>query len=299
MRKRSPLILGLMRMNEVRVSELEELLFFALEHGIDFIDVADVYSQGRAEEVLGEVFRLHPGLRDRFFLQTKVGIVKEEGHVGYYDFSRSHILEATRASLSRLGVDKVDSLLLHRPDIFMEREEVLSALRQLRDEGLVAHFGVSNMDQSQIEYLEAEDLPFEADQLQLGLGQLSLVSSTFNVNLPSSFSTQADGLYYYLKRRKMYLQCWSPFQVGLFEGSLFRHPNMEGCRKVLEELAPKYHVSPSGLAIAFLLNLGENVEVIVGGLKKEYLLSAIEGRDVSLTKEDWYRLYLSTGNRLP
>lgn len=299
MRKRSPLILGLMRMNDVTVEELEELLFFAKDNGIDYLDVADVYSRGSAEDVLGQVFKLHPELRDAFFLQTKVGIVNKEGHTGYYDFSKEHIVTGFKESLQRLGLDHVDSLLLHRPDIFMDHEEVLSALRQLREEGLVQHFGVSNMDREQIEYLVGEDIDFEVDQLQLGLGQLSLVSSTFNVNLPSTFSTQSDGLFFYLKKRKMYLQCWSPFQFGLFEGSIFRHPAMANCRIVLNQLSSKYRVSAPAIALAFLLNLGENVEVIVGGLKKDYLVTAIQARNLRLEKEDWYRLYLSTGNRLP
>ena len=299
MRSRHPLILGLMRMNEVRVDELEDLLFLALELGIDAIDVADVYSRGRAEEVLGQVFALHPGLREKFFLQSKVGIVNKPDRPCYYDFSGSYLVEAVHDSLRRLGLPSLDALLLHRPDIFMDREDVLAALRTLREEGAVSSFGVSNMDREQIEYLEGEGIGFESDQLQLGLGHLDLLSSTFQVDLDKRGSNHADGLYFYLKRRRMFLQCWSPFQVGLFGGSLFRHPSMEECRTVLKELARKYRCYEAAIALSFLLSLGETVEVIVGGLNREYLKTAAQAKDVVLEKEDWYHLYVSTGNVLP
>lgn len=75
-------------------------------------DIADVYGCGACESLLGEVFAANPGLRDRVFLQSKVGIRKEDDGFTWYDFSKEHIIAAVDASLSRLGVDHVDSMLL-------------------------------------------------------------------------------------------------------------------------------------------------------------------------------------------
>lgn len=299
-RQRSPLILGLMRMNEVTAEELEDVLRFAIDNGIRYVDVADVYSRGRAESVLGEVFRRNPGMRERLFLQTKVGIVKKEGHPCYYDFSYRHIVEGTKESLRRLGLEYVDSLLLHRPDIFMDSKEVGRAIQVLKEEGFVRHFGVSNMDIQQMEYLAEESpLPIEVDQLQLGLGQCSLLANAFNVNNPSQIPLGYDGLFFYLKRKHIFLQCWSPYQVGLFEGSLFTHPKMKDTQQCLTELAKKYGTSPCAIATAFLTNLSDNVEVITGAIRKDYIQQSLDGTKIQLEKEDWYRLYQTTGNRLP
>jgi predicted oxidoreductase len=90
------------------------------------------------------------------FLQSKVGILKEEGLPMYYDLSYQHIIEGVNASLSRLHTTYLDCLLLHRPDIFMDSKEVAKAVNQLVEEGKIRHFGVSNEDASTIDYLQSE-----------------------------------------------------------------------------------------------------------------------------------------------
>ena len=182
--KENKVILGLMRLDHLTSTQLVTVLRGALALGIHDFDISDIYCNHDAERKLGEALRLDPSLRSQMFIQTKCGIVRENGKTTM-DLSRSHILEAVDASLKRMGLETIDCLLLHRVDIFMDAKEIGSAFSQLKKEGKVRHFGVSNMDMSMIEYLESGvSVPLEVDQLQCGLGQLSLISQCFNVNFP-------------------------------------------------------------------------------------------------------------------
>lgn len=101
--KVSEVMVGLMSIDQMSVSKVTELVETALDEGINALDIADVYGRGACESLLGEVFAANPGLRDRVFLQSKVGIRKEDDGFTWYDFSKEHIIEAVDASLSRLG----------------------------------------------------------------------------------------------------------------------------------------------------------------------------------------------------
>ena len=124
----SKIIQGLMRLNDVSVEELEDLLKFDLENGITFLDISDIYGNGACEEKLGQVFSRNPELRDKFFIQTKCGIVRlDDGKQTYYDLSYEHIIDSVNNSLNRMKIDSIDCLLLHRPDIFLDAKEVARA----------------------------------------------------------------------------------------------------------------------------------------------------------------------------
>ena len=126
----SPIALGCMRMASLSEREAEKVIMTALECGITFFDHADIYGGGRSEEIFGNVLRSHPGLREKINMQSKCGIRK-----GYYDASKEHILQSVDGILSRLGLDSLDTLLLHRPDALMEPEEIAAAFRKLSPSG--------------------------------------------------------------------------------------------------------------------------------------------------------------------
>lgn len=292
-------ILGLMRLDQLTSEQLVTVLRGALALGIHDFDISGIYCNHDAEWKLGEALRLDPSLRSQMFIQTKCGIVRENGKTTM-DLSRSHILEAVDASLKRMGLETIDCLLLHRVDIFMDAKEIGSAFNQLKKEGKVRHFGVSNMDMSMIEYLESGvSVPLEVDQLQCGLGQLSLISQCFNVNFPAQNPNLADGLFFGLKRKGMVLQCWSPYQIGFFEGSIFDRKRLPKLNEKLDELALKYHSTPCGIATAFLSMLGNNVQIITGSMNLAHIQEAVEGAKLVMSKEDWYDCYQASGNLLP
>jgi predicted oxidoreductase len=129
------LILGLMRLKDLTPEDLAKVIEGCLEKGIHYFDISDIYCRHACEEKLGIALRTHPELRPQMFIQTKCGIVKEEGVFPHYDLSYDHILEAVDGSLARMNLTYVDSLLLHRPDIFLDAEEVGKAFIRLHDEG--------------------------------------------------------------------------------------------------------------------------------------------------------------------
>src|SRR5882757_4850531 len=148
----------------------ERAMHAAVEIGVTWFDHADIYRNGKAELVFGEVLRRDPGLRDRVRIQTKCGIrLGESALQAYYDLSKAAILERVDASLDRLGVERVDILLLHRPDPLMDPAEVAEAYGELRAAGKAGSLGVSNMSAAQMSLLQRHlDEPLVEMPLQQG-----------------------------------------------------------------------------------------------------------------------------------
>ena len=119
----SDIVLGCMRISDMAVSRVQELLETAVEEGINYFDHADLYGHGASEEVFAKAMGQKPSLRERIYLQSKCGI-RDEGGLFRYDFSKSHILKSVDGILKRLNTDYLDALLLHRPDPLVEPEEV-------------------------------------------------------------------------------------------------------------------------------------------------------------------------------
>ena len=181
----SQVALGCMRISDMSDSEADMYLNTAVENGINYFDHADIYGGGKCEEVFGNALKRNPLLKDKIFIQTKCSIRK-----GMYDFSKEHIISAVEGSLRRLGVEAVDTLLLHRPDLLMEPEEVAEAFDELEKSGKVKYFGVSNHSPMQIELLKTcVSQPLVFNQMQLSITNANMVSSGANVNLANSDGT--------------------------------------------------------------------------------------------------------------
>ncbi len=294
----SRIILGLMRIEHMKVEEVEELILKSVTKGITFFDLADIYGNGKCEELLGSVLKRNPQLRSKIYLQTKVGIVLNKG----YDLSYQHIIDGVKVSLKRLQCQYLDCLLLHRPDIFMDNQEVAKAINELLELGLIKDFGVSNFSESEIEYLKmALKSPIKYNQIQLGLGNTTMLDQTMYVNVPLSqnISKEHDSLYFYLKKENITIQCWSPFQMGFFEGHIFdiqKYPNLNA---VLEEYAQKYDTSKCAIATAFLLSLNKTIMVVTGSTSLHHIQECLDGENIALSKEDWYQIYRRSGHFLP
>ncbi|KFN90753.1 aldo-keto reductase family oxidoreductase [Tetragenococcus muriaticus 3MR10-3] len=131
-----------------------------------FFDHADIYGQGECEEIFAKSLANTSIKREDLFIQSKCGIVPGK----MYDFSKEHIIESVNGSLKRLQTEYLDSLLLHRPDALTDPEEVAAAFDELKTQGKVHHFGVSNHSPLQIKLLQSVvKQPLEANQLQFGL----------------------------------------------------------------------------------------------------------------------------------
>ncbi len=292
----SQVALGCMRIAEMSDSEAENYISTVVDLGYNYFDHADIYGGGECERVFGRALARNKSLRDKIIIQTKCGI-----RSGMYDFSKEHIISSVENSLKSFGVEKIDVLLLHRPDLLMEPEEVAEAFDYLESSGKVGAFGVSNHSASQIELLKtAVKQDISINQMQLSLVNATLVSSGANVNLQNRDGTNYDGyLRDYCRLHNITVQPWSPLQHGFISGAFLGNPEFKEVNKKLCEIAEKYGVSDTGMAIAWLLRLPEKMQPVVGSTNLKRLEEISKAADIELSREDWYALYLAAGYKLP
>lgn len=293
--KVSSVILGCMRIDHAK--DPVKVITTAVENGIDFFDHADIYGQGSCEEIFASALAKTSYKREDLFIQSKCGIVPGK----MFDFSKEHIISAVEGSLQRLQVDYLDSLLLHRPDTLFEPEEVAAAFEQLEKSGKVRYFGVSNQKPGQIELLKKYvTQPLIANQLQFGLMHTGMIDQGLHVNMADSGSVDHDGeILEYSRLNEMTIQAWSPYQYGFFEGVFVDNPKFPELNAKLTELAEKYHTTATGLASAWILRHPAQMQVIAGTMTPSRIEEIAQAAAISLSREDWYALYLAAGNILP
>lgn len=267
----------------------------ALEHGINFFDHADIYGKGRCEELFGQV--LTPSLREKIILQSKCSI--RPGIA--FDFSKEHILNSVDGILKRFNTEYLDILLLHRPDALMEPEEVADAFRILKESGKVRHFGVSNQTPMQMELLSKYcDEPLLINQLQLSIAHCPMINSGINANMYNDSGINRDGgVLEYCRLKDITIQAWSPFQYGMFEGIFLGNEKFAELNKVIDNLAEKYNVTNSAIAVAWILRHPAGIQTIVGTTNKDRIAQISKASEIRLTREEWYALYMAAGNKLP
>jgi predicted oxidoreductase len=296
----SSVVLGLMRIAKMSDAEIATLFGTARDAGITVFDHADIYGgeRHRCEQRFGEAVCLTPAERDAIVIQSKVGIRR-----GWFDFSKEHILTTVDESLAALRTDYLDLLLLHRPDTLVEPEEVAEAFEQLVAAGKVRHFGVSNHTPGQIELLKsAVKQPLVANQVQLSITHAPLFAQGVAANMAGlDQSVSRDiGLLDYSRLNNMMLQAWSPFQHGFFKGVfLGDRENFAELNDVLDALAAQYGVTPTGIAVAWIVRHPANIQVVLGTTNPGRVKDSAAGSDVTLTREEWYRLFRAAGHTLP
>ena len=159
----------------------------------------------------------------------------------------------------------------------------------------------SNMDSMQIELLKKYvKQPIVANQLQLSITNSNMISSGMEVNMNTNGAVNRDGsVLNYCRLNDITIQTWSPFQFGMFEGCFLGNEKFSELNKVVDELAEKYNVSNTAIATAWILRHPANMQMVAGTTNKERLIQIAKACDIELTKEEWYRLYLSAGHILP
>lgn len=268
----------------------------AYEAGYTLFDHADIYCQGVAESIFGEVLADTPGMRDRILLASKCGIRRAGDPAPAapyrYDFSADHIVACCEQSLQRLGVEHLDLYLLHRPDFLCEPEEVAGAFTRLKSAGKVREFGVSNFRPSQVALLQkACPMPLVVNQIQISLLQLDpFLDGTLD-------HCQAEGIV---------PLAWSPLAAGILTGRLGsamndpHHARKAKLDDALGVLSREHGVSRSALALAWLRRHPSGILPIVGSTNPDRIREAAQAADIELTREQWYRLMeAASGQRLP
>ncbi|NEN06441.1 aldo/keto reductase family oxidoreductase [Diaminobutyricibacter tongyongensis] len=292
-------VLGLMRISALDDKEIRALVGAAGDAGINFFDHADVYGgDHECERRFGDAVTFTPAHRESVFLQSKVGIRN-----GFWDFSKEHILSSVDRTLSALRTDYLDILLLHRPDTLVEPDEVASAFDLLHSSGKVRNFGVSNQTPGQVELLKRSvRQPLAFNQVQLSITHSPLIAAGITSNMAGLDQSvdRDNGILDYSRLNSITLQAWSPFQKGFFNGVFIGdRENFGPLNDALDEIAAAHGVTPTGIAVAWILRHPANMQVVLGTTKPERVAESAAGSDVQLTREEWYRLFTAAGHILP
>ncbi|MEO1114120.1 MAG: aldo/keto reductase [Pseudomonadota bacterium] len=284
----SRLIYGMWRLgddSDTSAAYVEKKIQICLDQGITTFDQADIYGGYAAEAVLGGALKANPALRNSMEIVTKCDIVAPVGRyadakVKYYDTSRAHIEKSVETSLSEMGIDTIDLLLIHRPDPLMDHHETGAALDDLVKSGKVKTIGVSNFR------------PWDWELLQSAMSN-TLVTNQIEISL-AEISPFTNGDLAFHQRLGTKLMAWSP----LGGGALISATGKLGA--VMDEIAGAFGVDRSAVAIAFLLAHPAKLLPVMGTNNPDRIAKISDALKVTLDRQTWYRLYeAALGNEVP
>ncbi|MEM7046886.1 MAG: aldo/keto reductase [Pseudomonadota bacterium] len=259
-----------------------------LDQGITTFDQADIYGDYRCEALLGEALRDAPTLRAQMQIISKADIMLTgaafpKRRVKFYDTSPAHLRTAVEQSLSRLGVEALDGLLIHRPDPFMDHAATGAALDALVTEGKVRTVGVSNF------------MPWDLDLLQSAMKtRLSINQIEMSLLAREPFT---DGTLAQLQQTRRVAMAWSP----LAGGRLFADdPGLRALQERLAALAASAGVAPAALATAWLLAHPARIVPILGSNNLERIATFSQALGVTIDRETWFELWtIAAGQEVP
>lgn len=287
------------------IAQTRSVIDTALESGINLFDHADIYTFSKAEQAFGQALQQAPELRDQMFIQSKCGIRFEgEGNVGRYDFSADWVSQSVEGILKRLNTEKLDVLLLHRPDPLMDLDELARTLENLKVQGKVDFVGVSNMNSHQIQYLQsALAQPIVANQVEMSLAKLDWLNDGVMINSQGHHQSDfAAGTLEHCQMNNIQLQAWGCLAQGRFaeQGSYSEHENVKKTAHYVAQLANQYGVESEAIGLAFLLRHPAGIQPVIGTTNLERIKASAVATQINLTREEWYNLYVySRGQALP
>lgn len=274
----SRIVVGAWRWN-IATETVEQLIHKALDVGMTTFDHADIYGDHSNEEIFGRVLKQDPGLRQKMEIVSKCGIKfpsakRPESWVKHYNTSKEHIVWSAENSLKMLGTDRLDLLLIHRPDPLLDPERVAEAFSSLRQSGKVLHFGVSNFTPTQFEMLQSY-LPFP------------LVTNQLEISI-THHSPLFDGHVDVLMKHRVAPMAWSP----LGGGSLMDQHLEQTFSK-----APAYQATPAQLSLAWLLRHPASIFPVIGTTKPERVAESAKATDIHLDVQDWFEMLKAVQGR--
>lgn len=257
-----------------------------LENDITTLDQADIYGDYGAEELLGAAFKANPKLRDSVEIVTKCGIIAPVGRYGdkpvkYYDTSLNHIEHSVNTSLSLMGIEQIDLLLIHRPDPMMDHAETGNALDKMIATGKVKAVGVSNFK------------PHDWTLLQSAMTS-RLVTNQIELSV-MAIDGFTNGDVAHLQKLGVPPMAWSP----LGGGDLFGDPG-PAVAAVLNRIARDLDTDPATLAYAWLLAHPANIIPVAGTNSIDRIRALGDVASISLDRETWYEIYTAAlGTEVP
>lgn len=288
----SELVQGYWRAVDWGMTAQERLSFLKqhIELGITTVDHADIYGNYECEALFGEALALDKSVREQIQIVTKCDInlcgdKTPERKINHYDTSAAHIYQSVNNSLERLNVDEIDVLLIHRPDVLMDADEVAEAFSELHKVGKVKHFGVSNFTPRQFELLQSRlSKPLVTNQVEIN---------------PLNFEVAHDGTLDQMQTLRVRPMAWS----CLGGGSIFTGDTEQAVRvrneleMIREEVGAN---SIDDVIYAWVRRLPSKPMPIIGSGKIERVHSAVNALNIELTREQWYRVWVaSKGHGVP
>ena len=284
----SQLVYGMWRVGDVEdtsPAHVEEKIQACLDQGITTFDLADIYGDYGAEAIFGGAIKANPALRDQMEIVTKCDIIAPIGRwshapVKYYDTSRDHILNSIDLSLSAMGTDHVDLLLIHRPDPLMDHEETGKALDDVVKSGKARAVGVSNFR------------PWDWELLQSAMST-KLVTNQIEISL-SEVSPFTNGDIAFHQKNGDVMMAWSP----LGGGSLMTGDGPVA--ELMDKLAVEAGVDRAAVAVAFLLRHPSKILPVLGTNNLGRIRAISDALKVDLSRQDWFALYQAAlGKEVP
>jgi predicted oxidoreductase len=285
---------------EANIEEGRMALDAAIECGMTFFDLADIYKDGKSEIVFGHYLKEHPELREKIIIQSKVGILIKGAPFGSrFDYTYDHIIDSVDDILSRIGTTYLDILLLHRPDPLMDRHELKSAIDELFAQGKIRALGVSNMDYHQIQLVEAyTGRKVIANQLQLSLMKTDFVDSTVGFNNSGPMHIDFPiGTMEYCMLNNISIQSWSPLARGAYSGVPVDKDTPEtvaNTKAIVERIAKANDLSADGVVLSWLMKHPAKINPVIGSTKPGRIKNAMDAFDIDLTRNEWYELLVAS-----
>jgi predicted oxidoreductase len=267
-------------------ADYEQMIKDCIAVGVSTFDHADIYGDYTTEEEFGRVLQGQPSLRQQMQLVTKCGIqmvsVNRPHHkIKSYDTSYEHIIESVERSLSNLATDYLDCLLIHRPDPMFHADEVAKAFEQLKQQGKVLQFGVSNFRKWQVDLLRSR-FPVSVNQVECSLLHLEPFG---------------DGTLDQCQQHSIIPMAWSP--VG--GGNLFIENDEDERNKriiaVANILAEKYATGADVILLSWLMTHPSNMLPVLGTSKIERMHAAVAATLLKLEREEWFMLWRASTGR--
>jgi len=266
-------------------SQYEQIINQCLEIGLDIFDHADIYGHYTTEADFGNALKNNNSLRGQIKIITKCGINmltpnRPQYTIKSYDTSAGHITKSVEQSLQNFHTDYIDTLLIHRPDILIDVEEVAATISALKKSGKIKTFGVSNFTTSQVALLH-KYISVEHHQVEISVTNLNAFD---------------NGVLDQCQLEKIEAQSWSPLGNGIFTENTEQHTRI---LKEADSLSKVYDCSVNQILLAFLYAHPSQIVPVIGTTKFERISEAKKAMEIELTREDFYKLWsASTGKEV-
>ena len=276
--KLSPIIAGTMNWGiwdkKLNTIEMAHIIKVCVENKITTFDHADIYGNYTTEADFGKAFKQSLVDRNTIQLVSKCGIQHVNGRankIKHYDYSKAYIIWSVENSLKNLQTDYLDVLLLHRPSPLMVADEIAESIAQLKKEGKIIDFGLSNFTASQTELIR--------QKTEVSYNQVQFSAT--------HYESMLDGSLDYMQLHNIRPMSWNPL------GTVFREDieQTRRLKKLLVQLVEKYHLGSDTILLAWILKHPAGIIPVAGTVNIARIQALMKAVELDLDQEDWFAIW--------